>query len=46
MTIAPHLPWQVVRRGVALESGVVMQISDTRARDREAVIRNIKHQVG
>jgi carbonic anhydrase len=37
--------FKMVRRGICLETSAVASISDTRARDREAVIRNVRHQV-
>jgi hypothetical protein len=42
----PSLPPtpQLVRRGVGLELGSIADISDTHARDREAVIRNVIYQ--
>jgi len=37
--------FKMVRRGICLETSAIAAISDTRARDREAVIRNVRHQV-
>ena len=39
------LAWQTVRRGIGLEINPISDISDVRAKDREAVIRNISYQV-
>jgi len=34
-----------VRRGISLDQSTINSISDPRARDREAVIRNVRSQV-
>lgn len=36
---------QTIRRGVAFETGIIQKIVDSRARDREAVIQNVRRQV-
>jgi hypothetical protein len=34
-----------IRRGLAYDQGILEKIIDSRARDREAVIKNVRHQV-
>ena len=36
---------RTIRRGLGYDHGIIEQISDSRARDREAVIKNVRHQV-
>ena len=36
---------RTIRRGLCYDQGIIEQIIDSRARDREAVIKNVRHQV-